>query len=258
MAKWYDYPQYFDMLFRDETVHEVRFFEAAFERYATRSVTRVFEPGCGSGRLIVAMAAKGYDVTGLDLSESMLDYMRRKLHRRKLEATCVLGDMTAPTFKKPFDAAFCTFNTFRHLLSEKDALTHLGAMADLIRPGGLYIISLHLVPEEPYEAAVERYKMNRFGTTLWTTISVPEINEKKRLETLRVDLKAKRRSGEVIRIRSEFPLRIYTPTQLKRLLKKVDDRFEIVDSFDLSYDIEDPLPFDKELVEALLVLRRRK
>ncbi|MEL6106645.1 MAG: methyltransferase domain-containing protein [Planctomycetota bacterium] len=257
MAKWYDYPQYFDMLFRDETVHEVRFFEEAFERYGSRRVKRVFEPGCGSGRLIVAMAAKGYDATGLDLSEAMLDYMRRKLRRRKLDATCVLGDMTCPTFKKPFDAAFCTFNTFRHLLTEKDALAHLHAIADLLREGSLYIISLHLVPEEPYEAAIERYKMQRFGTTLWTKISVPEIDEKKRLETLRVDLKAKRPSGEVVKIRSEFPLRIYTPTQLKRLLKKVDDRLELVESFDMSYDIDEPLPFDKDLVEALLVLRKR-
>ncbi|MEO1526621.1 MAG: class I SAM-dependent methyltransferase [Planctomycetota bacterium] len=258
MAKWYEYPQYFDMLFRDETAHEVRFFEAAFDRYASGQVNRVFEPGCGSGRLVVAMAAKGYDVTGLDMSEAMLNYMQKKLKRRGLEATCLLGDMTAPSFKRRFDAAFCTFNTFRHLLSEKDALTHLNAMADSIRPGGLYIISMHLVPEEPYEAAVESYKMQRYGTTLWTKISVPEINEKKRLETLRVDLKAKRPSGELVKIRSEFPLRIYTPTQLKRMLKKVDDRFEIVESFDLSYDIDDPLPFDKELVEALLVLRRRK
>ena len=257
MAKWYEYPQYFDMLFRDETAHEVRFFEEAFDRYASGSVNRVFEPGCGSGRLVVAMAAKGYDVTGLDLSEAMLDYMRKKLKRRKLTATTVLGDMVRPQFERGFDAAFCTFNTLRHLLTEKDALTHFRAMADLIRPGGLYIISLHLVPEEPYEAAVERYKIQRFGTTLWTKISVPEIDEKKRQETLRVDLKAKRPSGEVIKIRSEFPLRIYTPTQLKRMLKKLDDCFEIVESFDLSYDIDDPLPFDKELVEALLVLRRR-
>ena len=94
MAEWYKYPQYFDMLFRDETADEVEFFEAAFERYALRDVQRVFEPGCGSGRLVVAMAAQGYDVTGLDLSEAMIAYIQRKLKRRKLEATCLLGDMT--------------------------------------------------------------------------------------------------------------------------------------------------------------------
>ena len=257
MAQWYQYPQYFDMLFRDETPVEVRFFEEAFERFAKRDVKRLFEPGCGSGRLVVAMAAKGYEVTGLDLSDAMLGYMRRKLKRRGLSAVCVKGDMTELSFAKPFDAAFCTYNTFRHLLTEKDALTHLRSMADSIAPGGLYILGMHLVPEEEYEAAVERFKMSQAGTTLWTTISVPHTDEKKRLETLRVVLKAKRASGEVVRITSEFPLRLYTPTQLKRLLRKVGDQFELVESFDFAYDIDDPLPFDKELIEGLFVLRRR-
>ncbi|KAA5543663.1 methyltransferase domain-containing protein [Roseiconus nitratireducens] len=257
MADWYNYPQYFDMLFRDETPVEVEFFQQAFERFAKGPVNRVFEPGCGSGRLVVAMAAKGYDVTGLDLSDAMLDYMRRKLRRRKLDATCIKGDMTRIETSQPYDAAFCTYNTFRHLLTEQDALAHLRSMGDAIRPGGLYILGMHLIPEEEYEAVVERFKMRQGGTTLWTTISVPETDPKKRLETLRVVLKAVRASGETIRIRSEFPLRLYTPTQLKRLLKKVDDRFEIVRSFDFSYDIDDPLPLDKELIEALVVLRRK-
>lgn len=257
MAQWYQYPQYFDMLFRDETRDEIDFFEQAFERFAKRKVKRLFEPGCGSGRLVVALAAKGYDVTGLDLSDAMLDYMRRKLKRRNLTATCLKGDMTKLSFKKPFDAAFCTYNTFRHLLSEKDALTHLRSMADSIAPGGLYILGLHLTPEEDYEAAVERYKICHAGTTLWTTISVPAEDVKKRLETLRVVLRARRASGKTIRIESEFPLRLYTPSQLKHLFNKVKDRFELVESFDFAYDIDDPLPFDSDLMEALFVLRRK-
>jgi SAM-dependent methyltransferase len=257
VANWYDYPQYFDMLFRDETAVEVEFFQQAFERFANRPVKRLFEPGCGSGRLVVAMAALGYDVTGLDLSEAMLDYLRRKLRRRGLQAECVLGDMTSPQFPRPFDAAFCTYNTFRHLLTERDALSHLRAVAASLAPGGLYILGLHLTPEEDYEAVTERFTVRAGGTELKTTISVPETDSRKRLETLRVRLKATRRSGEVIRIQSEFPLRLYTPTQLKRLLRKVGDELELVESYDFAYDIDDPVPFDQELLEGVFVLRKR-
>ncbi|OYP31101.1 class I SAM-dependent methyltransferase [Rhodopirellula sp. MGV] len=257
MAKWYDYPQYFDMLFRDETPVEVEFFEAAFERFAKCRVKRLLEPGCGSGRLVVALAAKGYDVTGIDLSPAMLKYTERKLKRRQLHATCVLGDMTSIEAKKPYHAAFCTYNTFRHLLTEKDAVTHLQTLADAIAPGGLYILGMHLTPEEEYDAVTERFTIKHAGTELKTTISVPETDEKKRLETLRVKLVAKRKSGDKIKIESEFPLRLYTPTQLKRLFKKVSDRWELVESFDFAYDIDDPLPFDSELLEGLFVLRRK-
>ncbi|MCC9601664.1 methyltransferase domain-containing protein [Stieleria sp. JC731] len=257
MAKWYDYPQYFDMLFRDETPVEVEFFEEAFQRFADRPIKRLIEPGSGSGRLVVAMAARGYDVTGIDLSEAMLKYTERKLKRRGLKATCILGDMTSIDAPKSFDAAFCTYNTFRHLLTEKDAVTHLQTMGDAIAPGGLYILGMHLTPEEEYEAVVERFTIRHAGTELKTTIRVPHTDEKKRLETLRVNLVAKRSSGEKIKIESEFPLRLYTPTQLKRLFKKVADRWELVESFDFAYDIDDPLPFDKELLEGLFVLRKK-
>jgi SAM-dependent methyltransferase len=246
------------MLFREETREEVPFFEEAFRRYALRDVKRVFEPGCGSGRLIVAMAAKGYDATGLDLSDAMLKYLEKKLRRRSLHATCIKGDMAEFSFDGPaFDAAFCTFNTFRHLLTENDALRHFDCMSNVLAPGGIYILGMHLVPEEDYEAAVERFVVRGGGTKLTTTIRVAQTDTKRRQETLRVNIKADRPNGKTVRIRSEFPLRLYTPTQLKRLLRKVDDRFELVESFDFSYDIDDPQPFDKELIEALLVLRRR-
>ena len=79
MASWYDHPHYFDLVFRDETEAEVAFFKQAFQRFASGEVRRVLEPGCGSGRLVVAMAAEGFDVTGLDLSQPMLDYMQKRL-----------------------------------------------------------------------------------------------------------------------------------------------------------------------------------
>ncbi len=70
------------MVFRDETQMEVEFFEEAFKRFATGTVQKVMEPGCGSGRLIAEMAARGYQCTGLDLSVPSLAYLRNRLKRR--------------------------------------------------------------------------------------------------------------------------------------------------------------------------------
>ncbi len=98
MENWYDHPQYFDMVFRNETAAEVAFFDQAFRRFADLPVRRLLEPGCGSGRLVAEMAARGYQVTGLDLSQPMLDYLARRLKRRGLSAELVLGDMTEMEF----------------------------------------------------------------------------------------------------------------------------------------------------------------
>ena len=257
MADWYDHPQYFDMGFRDETALEVEFFEQAFQRFATRDVHRVLEPGCGSGRLVAAMAARGYSVTGLDLSEAMLKYLRKRLKRRSLNADLVLGDMTKMSFDQPFDAAFCTFNTFRHLLSEADALCHLRSVAEHVLPGGIYILGFHMIPRCDDDAeCTERWTASHGGTKVSVTLKVIDFNRKTRQEMLRVSIKAVKRSGKVERIRSEFPLRIYAPDQAKKLLNKVKDQWEIASMFDFNYEIDHPLPFD-ELTDTVFVLRRK-
>jgi len=257
MATWYDHPHYFDLCFRDETAAEVEFFEKAFKRFTKRKVKRLLEPGCGSGRLVIEMASRGYDVTGLDLSQSMLDYMSMCLKKKKLSADVVLGDMTAMKFKRKFDSAFCTFNTFRHMIDEQNALKHLRTVADNLKKGGLYILGFHLIPMDADPECTERWTAKDGGTKISCTLKVIDFDRKSRQEMLRISIKATKKNGKVERVRSEFPLRIYTPAQAKRMLKKVDDIFEIAGIFDFDYDIDEPREFDNDLTDALFVLKRR-
>lgn len=257
MASWYDHPQYFDMVFRDETAAEVRFFEQAFTRFADGPVRRVLEPGCGSGRLVAAMAGKGYELTGVDLSQPMLDYLSKRLRRRGLNAELRCEDMTRMEFERQFDAAFCTFNTFRHLTDEKSAVMHLRNVASHLRPGGLYILGFHLIPLDADPECTERWKAQHGGTTVHVTLKVIDFNRKTRRETLRVSVKAEKKSGAIERIRSEFPLRIYTPAQAKKLLANVSDLYELAGIYDFDYDIDEERVFDNDLTDALFVLKRR-
>lgn len=257
MATWYDHPQYFDMLFRDETDAEVEFFEKAFAKIAKRKVKRLLEPGCGSGRLVVEMARRGYDVTGLDLSDPMLRYVRRQLSRKKLQARTVIGDMTRMELDQKYDAAFCTFNTFRHLLTERDAESHLRSVANHLNRGGIYILGLHLIPLDAYESCIERFTTKYGGTRVTTTIKVIDFNRRQRQETLRVSVKATKRTGKVERVRSEFPLRLYTASQIRRLFGKVDDVLELAAIHDYGYDIDETFDLDDDLLEAVFVFRKR-
>lgn len=257
MENWYDHPQYFDMVFRNETAAEVAFFDQAFRRFADLPVRRLLEPGCGSGRLVAEMAARGYRVTGLDLSQAMLDYLARRLKRRGLNADLVLADMTEMKFTEKFDSAFCTFNTFRHLIDERDAVSHLRSVADHLHPGGIYLLGFHLIPMDADPECIERWKASHGGTNVSVTLRVIDFNRRTRQETLRVSIKAQKRSGKIERIRSEFPLRIYTPAQARQLLNKVDDVFEIRSIHDFDYDIDEPREFDNDLTDALFVLKRR-
>lgn len=254
---WYDYPQYFDMLFSDETADEVKFFKKAFKKFGKRKIKRVLEPGCGSGRLITAMAKQGFEMTGLDLSPSMLGFLDGELKRKKLSANTVLGDMTEMKFKKKFDAAHCTFNTFRHLLNEKSAVKHLRNVGDCVRKGGLYILGFHIIPMDADPNCTEKWFAESKTTTVNAKLKVMDFQRKKRLEHLRVTIHAEhKKTGKTDRLRTQFPLRVYTHREARKTLRSVNDVWEIAGIFDFDYDIGEPREFDKDLTDALFVLRK--
>ncbi len=133
-TSWYDHPQYYDLAFRGETRLEADFIEAACRKYCPFRARRLLEPACGTGRLITELSARGYRMTGLDLSRPSLEYLKGRLARRKLRASIFPADMADFRLDTPADAAYCTFDSFRHLLSEQAARRHLQCVAESLRP----------------------------------------------------------------------------------------------------------------------------
>jgi SAM-dependent methyltransferase len=251
---WYDYPQYYDLACRDTTRLEADFIEAACRKYVPFHVRRLLEPGCGSGRLVVALAARGYDVIGFDLNANAITYLSGKLARRKLAARVYRADMADFTLQYQVDAAFCTFNTFRHLLSEAEARQHLACVADCLKPGGIYILGFHLLPLDVSEEAEERWRTRQGSTRLHVTLRVVHTDRRRRIERLRIKLRAQMPNRKQ-HISSEFPLRMYTAAQFRRLLRSVP-AFELCEVFDFWYDIDQPRNLDDELIDAVFILRR--
>jgi SAM-dependent methyltransferase len=251
---WYDYPQYFDLAFRDENELETTFFEAAFDRYLKAKPKRLLEPGCNSGRLVVAMASRGYHITALDLSEPAIVYCRKRLARRGLLADVFVGDMTTFRLERKVDAAFCTFNTFRHLTTESLAKRHLQAMARAVRKGGIYILGLHLMPPGTDPDCTERYRAKSGKTEVVFTLRVLKHQPRLRLEQMRVTMLV-RGKGAPIRCRTEFALRTYTAKQLLSLFASVK-QWELVGVYDFQYDLEQPRQIDNDLADALFILKR--
>lgn len=255
-ADWYDYPQYFDLGFRDETAKEVAFLPLAFKRFGTGEMKRILEPGCGSGRLIVSLAKKGYDVTGFDLSDSMLAYLNKELAKKKLKATTYKQDMTTFEVDKPFDVVLNTFNTFRHLLTEDAAESHFHAVAKALRPGGLFFFGLHLLPHYADQRSIERWTSKSGSTSVTFTLSGTAWDSRKRIETLRINMLIRKPNQDPIRVRSEIQLRTYRLQQLLSLLKKIPE-LELVETYDFWYDIDSPIKLDRDSCDSLLVFRKR-
>jgi len=106
VANCYDYPQYYDIAFQAYTQREADFIEDARRKYCSFDVRRLLEPACGSGRLVTELAARGYQMTGFDLNQPALSYLRRRLKRRRLHAEIFQAEMSAFRLSRRVDAAY--------------------------------------------------------------------------------------------------------------------------------------------------------
>ena len=93
-ASIYDHPQYYDLIFAADWEPEFNFLEACFEKYIDGNVKRLFEPACGTGRLIYRFADAGYEITGNDLNAKAIDFCNERLAQYGLQQRAAVGDMT--------------------------------------------------------------------------------------------------------------------------------------------------------------------
>ena len=155
---------------------------------------------------------------------------------------------------KKFDAAFCTVDTFRHLLSEQKAKQHLINVAAALKKDGVYILGIHLLTEKKVDNKVIRWTQRRGGLTVRTSMTMLELDRKKRMETLKVVLNPET-SRKKESHTSIYPLRTYTLKQFKTLLEK-SGVFRIMKAYDEYYDIENPISLDKHTDYAVMILKK--
>jgi SAM-dependent methyltransferase len=106
---------------------------------------RALELGCGTGRVLVPLAAVGHLVTGVDRSAALLAQAEQKVKQARLSSHVQLVRDDLRTFhieQRNFDFAYCVSNTLMHLTTQDDQLAVLANTARHLRPDGLLLLDL--------------------------------------------------------------------------------------------------------------------
>ncbi|MDG2208220.1 MAG: class I SAM-dependent methyltransferase [Pirellulales bacterium] len=217
----YHLPSYYDTLNTPGTAEDIDLYCKIARRYG-RAPNAWLEPACGTGRHLRVLAGRGFSACGFDLDPDMINYAKESLKTRGLRAHVFragMNDFIGPIRKRQFDIAINPHSSFRHLLDERDAISHLDQMATSLAPGGIYIVGVSLA----------RYGLDKDESDLWLAVRGrrhirQEITYKKPNRTKRIEEVHSRltisRPQRVETHSDSYRLQTYDRTQWDRLLSR--------------------------------------
>ncbi len=129
---------------------------------------RLLDVGCGTGRSIPPMLARGWRVTGCDVSRAMVERARERVGDAARIEVADARELPRLGF---FDLAWALDDTINYLLGTDELAAALAGMRDNLAPDGLLLFDLNTL--HAYRTfGAERHVVERDGLRLvWTGLA---------------------------------------------------------------------------------------
>ena len=254
----YCYPRYYAIGYQWNTQGECDFLEACLARHFHGKASAILDIGCGSGRHLLELAKRGYQVTGFDLHPEMVDFAQSQAKKAKLPVTVFQGDLRQMRLEDTFDVAICLMDTFRFLLTNEQILEHLKAIGRHLSPGGLYVTDFW-IPTRWDQTANEIYQWEQ--TEGDTTVRVFYLQHPESIDPIAQTFEdelvfAVEEPGHSREIRGERTrTRLILPQEFRALVE-ASGVFEIVGIF-AEFDVTKPLEPASVSWRMVSVLKKR-
>lgn len=104
---------------------------------------RLLDVACGTGIMSELLLAEGYDVTGIDLSPSMIEQARAKAIAKQLPLRFEVANAASFDLGETFDAAYSFFDSLNYITDPDDLQACFHRVAAHLPSGGSWIFDLN-------------------------------------------------------------------------------------------------------------------
>jgi SAM-dependent methyltransferase len=135
--------RHYDLIYADKPYEREAGFVAG--QLGTRKGA-LLDLACGTGRHALAFAEMGFEVTGVDYGEELLERARRNAADAGSDIEFVLGDMRTVELERRFDAVTCLFDSIGYPLTDEGVVSALATARSHLKPGGAVAIEFLHAP----------------------------------------------------------------------------------------------------------------
>jgi SAM-dependent methyltransferase len=165
---WFNSPYYHQLYFYRDEKEAAAFVDNLLNYLNPAAHSTMLDVACGRGRHAITLAARGFDVTGIDIAPDSIEYAKQfeneNLHFYE-------HDMRLPFWINYYDYAFNFFTSFGYFRTEREHFDAIRTISNAIKKNGIFVLDFinthyaeeHLVPESTKEIDGVVFNMKRWA-----------------------------------------------------------------------------------------------
>ena len=134
---WFNSPYYHQLYFQRDEQEAANFIDALLLKLSPPANAMMLDVACGRGRHSIHLAAKGYLVTGTDISEDSI-VEAKEFEKENLEF--FVHDMRLPFRMNYYQYAFNLFTSFGFFRTRREHDNAIRTIAQSLQTGGIFLI----------------------------------------------------------------------------------------------------------------------
>jgi len=252
MNTLYKNPLYYEIAFSFRNIpSEVDVFETCIKKFSPIPVKRFLEIACGNSPHMEEIIKRGYEYTGIDLSEEMIEYSGRKASKLEGRIDLFSRDMVDFRLEEEADFAYIMLGSF-YIKNTAQLISHFDSVSLSLKKGGLYFLDW-CIQFQPLTDKIQSWEMERDGIKVKTTYGTNYINsiEQTYEETITLEVD---HDGICETFREKTVRRAIFPQEFLMFLSTRRD-FEFIGWWN-NWDLSKPLEGKEKISRPVIVVRK--
>jgi len=127
---------------------------------------KTIDLGCGTGNYAIYLSGKGFEVTGIDISQTAVNIACENAKKKGIKCSFIAADILGDLYKvkETFDFAY-DWELLHHIFPEKRA-KYIKNVSGILNPGGKYL-SVCFSEKDPQFGGTGKYRETPLGTVLY-------------------------------------------------------------------------------------------
>jgi SAM-dependent methyltransferase len=226
-----EYSEYYNLLYKNKDFHGEADYIDELINHNYIGAKNVLDLGCGTGRHAALLAAKGYHVHGVDLSDKMLAIAEKskeqsdpKIRNRLLFSQ---GNICNLILGQKFDVITALFHVISYLSSNDDLASFLATAKKHLKPNGIIIFDCWYGPAVLSDPPVVRIKRMENEKIKITRTAKPVVHYCENSVDVNYQIVIKNKlDGTVVELKEKHTMRYLFHPEIRYLFSQIGLSFQ--------------------------------